>query len=158
MLLPQSCSHIFLKPWEVPRIFLVHDLDKAPMYRRKADRAATKVRVQRTAVSIFYFHSPHGTKCLLVAALQNLRAQPIWHQRCKLSPRKQFRAAALFMPWGDENLTKICNAVLLYTNFRSTLSGIWWIRANQLVQIVHLENSGFLKIALKIYMNNLWSI
>ena len=34
-----------------------------------------------TAVSIFYFHSPHHIKCLLVAALQNSRAQRIYNKR-----------------------------------------------------------------------------
>ncbi len=71
--------------------------------------------VVSTAGSIFYFHSPRVPKCLLIARLHNSAPWPINLQRYKPRRLRQIRRAALFVTRGDENLTKICNAVLIHT-------------------------------------------
>ena len=52
-------------------------LKQSARVQQKGKQFARNVCMVSTAVSIFYFHSPHDTKSLLVAALQNSRAQPI---------------------------------------------------------------------------------
>ena len=81
----------------------------APVQTKDEPLANRMHCVVSTAGSIFYFHSPRATKCLLVARLHNSPPWPINRQRYKPRRVKQIRRAALFVARGDENLTKICN-------------------------------------------------
>ena len=113
-----------------------------PLERQTAIR---NVCVVRTSDSIFYFHLPRGTKCQSQAAALHNFGLGLFMLKVQPSPCEQIRAAALFVPWGNENFTKIF--ILMFSSTQTSSNTAVWHLMNtnyRLVSREHLANYRFL--------------